>query len=127
MSGESRRNRVEVHRREGAGLWAAEVQVNAVGAECLRRQPGRREVLRLCRRELDHLRGHPQTTEHTHLATPGAPNHHSVGFVLTRAADFSVKPAQAPRPYGEALVKTTWGGSNPVACQPCKTPLLVVS
>ena len=39
---------------------------------------------------------------------------HSVGFVLIRAADFSVKSAQAPRPYGQALIKTIWRGSDRV-------------
>ena len=37
---------------------------------------------------------------------------HSVGFVLTRAADFSVKSAQAPRSYRQALIKTIWRRSD---------------
>ena len=40
---------------------------------------------------------------------------HSVGFVLIRAAEFSVKSAQAPRPYRQAL-KTFWRGSDRVGC-----------
>ena len=40
---------------------------------------------------------------------------HSVGFVLIGAADFSVKFAQAPRPYRQALVETIWRGSDRVA------------
>ena len=39
---------------------------------------------------------------------------HSVGFVLVTAADFSVKPALAPRPCRQALAKTVWRGSNRV-------------
>ena len=38
----------------------------------------------------------------------------SVGFVLMRTADFSVKSAQAPRPYRQALLKTIWRGSDRV-------------
>ena len=42
---------------------------------------------------------------------------HSVGFVLIRAADFSAKSAQAPRPYRQALTKTIWRGSDRVDVQ----------
>ena len=36
---------------------------------------------------------------------------------MIRAADFSVKSAQAPRPYRQALIKTIWRGSDRVAWQ----------
>ena len=39
---------------------------------------------------------------------------HSVEFVSMRAADFSVKSAQAPHPHRQALVKTVWTGSDRV-------------
>ena len=43
-----------------------------------------------------------------------AATHHLAGFVLIRAADFSVKSAQLPRPYRQALIKTIWRGSGGV-------------
>ena len=39
---------------------------------------------------------------------------HSVGFVSTRAADFSVKSMQVPRPHRQARIKTIWGESDRV-------------
>ena len=39
----------------------------------------------------------------------------SVGFALIRAADCSAKSARAPCPYGEALIKAIWKGSDRVA------------
>ena len=41
---------------------------------------------------------------------------HSVGFALIRAADFSVKSAQAPRTYRQARIKTIWRGSTEWIC-----------
>ena len=43
--------------------------------------------------------------------------HHSAGLVLIRAADFSAKPAQAPRPCREALIKTVWRGADRVGME----------
>ena len=40
---------------------------------------------------------------------------HSVGFVSTRAAEYSVKSAQVPHPCRQALIKTIWRGSDRVA------------
>ena len=37
---------------------------------------------------------------------------HSIGLVLIRAADFSVKSGQAPRPDRQALVEIIWGGTR---------------
>ena len=56
------------------------------------------------------------TFKHSHVPAyaPDKGHDHSVGFVLTRAADFSVKSAQAPRSYRHALVKTLWRGSDRV-------------
>ena len=50
-------------------------------------------------------------------------NTHSVRFVSIRAADFSVKSAQAPRPYWQALIKTIWRGSDRVDCITWRMPL----
>ena len=51
------------------------------------------------------------------LAGVGWASCHSVGFVLIRAADLSVKSTQAPRPYRQALIKTIWRGSDRVGAQ----------
>ena len=39
---------------------------------------------------------------------------HSARFILIKAAGFSVKSAQAPRPHTQALIKTIWRGSDRV-------------
>ena len=54
------------------------------------------------------------------LRPPTRRLNHSVGFVLIRAADFSVQSAQAPRPYRQALIKIIWRGSGRVATQVCR-------
>ena len=42
---------------------------------------------------------------------------HSVGFVLTRAADFSAQSAQAQRPYRQALINSILRGPDRVDCR----------
>ena len=78
-------------------------QVSAPATSQLHTQPGWQRLSACCNAQWKY------SIEKSEAVMP-----RSVGFVLIRAADFSRKSAQMPRPYRQALIKTIWRGAGRV-------------